>query len=145
MVESSITVQMKNKLIAIQCLSLCDIGTAVYSYFSLSNFEEFKKIINQFPEFDSPEFQVEIYKLFLQTVTFVSLLVICLHLIIYFFYYRDKKFARGYVKMYSAVAATSLLFCSLYFNQFSLMIPTVLYAVSFYYITKSNTTTSKAA
>lgn len=123
---------MKNKLIAIQCLSLCDIGMAVYTYFALSNFDEFKKIVVLSTGVDSPDIQLELYKLFLQTLTFISIFLVIIHLIIYYFFYKEKKFAKAYVKYYSILASLSLLVSAFFMGQYTLLLPAGIYVLGLY-------------
>jgi hypothetical protein len=131
----------KNKLLSIQCLSLADIGMAFYTYYALSNFEEFKKILNA-SGMSSPDFQLQIYKVFLQTLIFTSVLLIGFHLIIYYLYYQDKKFARMYVRYYSLLAAVSMLISTWAVSQTILLIPTIIYFLGFYYSTKVTSKTT---
>jgi hypothetical protein len=120
------------KLITIQCLSFTDIGLAIYAYFSISNFQEFKKILIASVQVDSPEMQLEIYKVFMQTLLFISVVLVVFHLIIYYFYYKEKKYAVTYVKYYSLLAAVSMLASTLMMNQILLLIPTLAYCYAFY-------------
>jgi hypothetical protein len=138
----------KNKLITIQCLSFCDIGLALYTYFLLSDFTEFKTMLShsaklaKVEDMITPDFQLEFYKMFLHTLTFLVLSVVVIHLVIYFFYYREKKFAQLYVRYYSALAALSLLVSSYLMKQFIFLIPTAIYAVGFMYSKKVDTKTA---
>lgn len=118
---------MKNKLLAIQVLSICDIGLAIFTYFSISNFEEFKAIFMKYSDDNSVEFIMDVYKLFMQTVIFTALIMVIAHLIIYYYYYKDKKFAQVYVKFYSILAGVSLLASAALMNQFILLVPAALY------------------
>lgn len=135
----------KNKFITIQCLSFSDIGLALYTYFLLSNFSEFKRIMTNSAklahaeEILSPDFLLELFKVFLHTLTLISISLVVLHLIIYFFYFKEKKFAQLYVRYYSFLAAASLLLSAFYMKVYILLIPTVIYAIGFKYSEKVET------
>jgi hypothetical protein len=126
----------KNKLIAIQCLSLSDIASAIYSYMFLSNLEQFKKMVSGTEFSESPQFIFELYQVFLQTFIFIAIVILLFHLIVYFFYFRGKKFAELYVKYYSIFAGLSLIIFGFLQNQIVLLVPGFLYLIGFYYIAK---------
>jgi heme/copper-type cytochrome/quinol oxidase subunit 2 len=121
-----------NKLITIQCLSLTDIGLAIYTYFAISNFQEFKKILIASVQVDSPEMQLELYKVFMQTLLFISVVLVVFHLIIYYFYFKEKKYAVTYVKYYSLLAGVSMFASTLIMNQLLLLLPSLAYSYAFY-------------
>lgn len=122
---------MKNKLIAIQCLSLCDIALAIYTYFAFSNFNDFKAYLNQ-AQITSPDLQFQVYKLFLQTLTFTSIILVLFHLVIYYFFYKEKKFAKLYVKYYALLAAVSMIISVVFARQYILIVPGLIYSFGFY-------------
>lgn len=130
------TILMKNKLVAIQCLSISDFASAIYSYFYISNLEQFKKMLVGTEFSESPQFILELYQVFLQTFIFTAILVILFHLVVYFFYFKNKKFAELYVKYYSIFAGLTLVIFSLLQGQLTLIIPGLLYLVGFYFISK---------
>ena len=102
---------------------------AFYTYFALSNFNEFKKIIILSTGVDSPDLQLQLYQLFLQTLAFVSIILIVIHLIIYFFFYKEKKFAKAYVKYYSILASLSLIISAFTMRLYTLLIPALIYLI----------------
>jgi hypothetical protein len=57
-----------------------DIGLAIYSYLLMTNYEKFQKYAKI--AIKDPDFQLELYKLILQTMTFLLFVFLFLHLII---------------------------------------------------------------
>lgn len=130
------TILMRNKIIALQCLSLSDIASAIYSYILLSDLEYFKKIVAGTEFSESPQFIFELYQVFLQTFIFVAIIILLFHLVVYFFYFKGKKFAELYVKYYSIFAGLSLIIFSMLQGQMILLVPGCLYILGFYFIVK---------
>jgi uncharacterized protein YxeA len=124
-----------NKKIIIPALCLItDVLMSVWSYFKVSNYDEFIKYIQI--SVDSPDFQLQLYKIFLQTLIIVLALFIILHIVIYVFYFKEKKMAQKYVRLYSAMAAlsaVSLIFTS---HIWLMIIPTLIYAYIFWEVTQ---------
>lgn len=95
----------KNKFqIALGCM-FTDIALSVWSYFELTNYDNFLKFAK--PIVSSPDLQVQIYKILIQSFTFTMLLFLAFHLIIYVLYTRENKFAAKYVRFYALMAAIS--------------------------------------
>jgi len=119
---------IKNKLhIALLC-ALLDIALSLWSYFKITNYDEFAKTIKTMV--DSPDFQVQIYQVYIQSITFSLLLFIFAHLVIYFFFWKSKKFAIKYVRFYSFLASVSciLMIAS---KVYWAIIPAFLYGLCF--------------
>ncbi|MDO9184092.1 MAG: hypothetical protein Q7U04_16885 [Bacteriovorax sp.] len=92
------------KQIAILCF-LADLGIAIWSYEKIKNYDEYLKIAK--PIINSPDFQVQIYAVLLQTFIFSMLLFLVFHIVIYFLYVREVKYAVKYVRFYTFMAALS--------------------------------------
>lgn len=95
----------KTKLqIALGCMCT-DIALSVWSYFELTNYDQYLKMSK--PIVSSPDLQVQIYKILVQSFTFTMLLFLAFHAIIYFLYVRESKFAFKYVRFYTLMAVIS--------------------------------------
>ena len=125
---------MNKKIIIPVLCFITDVLMSVWSYLKLSNYDEFIKYIKL--SIDSPDFQVQLYKIFLQSVTLVLVLFIVIHAIIYVFYFKEKKLAQKYVRLYSAMAALSAI--SLIFTSHTLVmiVPTAIYSFIFWEVTQ---------
>lgn len=96
---------IKNKTtIALLCF-LTDIALSLWSYFKLTNYDEYLKEVK--PLVNSPDFQVQLYQVLLQSLTFSLILFLTFHLVIYFLFWKDKKYAVKYVRFYTFMALIS--------------------------------------
>ena len=96
----------KNKYFVPTLAFLTDAALAFYTYLLCTDYKKFQEIAKI--TIRDPDFQLEIYKVLLQTLTFILLLFLFFHLIIYILFYRGKNFARKYVRFYLIVAIGSL-------------------------------------
>lgn len=97
----------KKKLLVPVLAFATDSALAFYTYLLCTNYDQYKKYAKLVS--GDPDFQLEFYKVIVQTLTFVLLLFLFFHLIIYILYYRNIKFARQYVKLYLILALVSLI------------------------------------
>jgi len=102
-----------HKLLTIFGLILSDFSLSVYTFYLLKDYEQFRVELEKYSQ--NPDFNLEIYKLFLQTLVFVFLVIISIHALIGLFFYKNKKIAIGYFQYYSLLAALSV-FVSFIFN-----------------------------
>ncbi len=102
-----------------------DLAVSIWSYFQLSNYSEYVKTVK--PYLDSPDFQLQIYQVLVQSLTFSLLLFLIFHLAIYWQYNKSKKWAILYVRVYTLLAA--LLSIILVFSQvWAGIIPLLIYS-----------------
>jgi amino acid transporter len=92
------------KKIALLCF-LTDLGLSIWSYVLVKNYDEYLKIVK--PMIDSPDFQVQLYAVVLQTFIFSALIFLVFHLFIYLLFIREVKYAIKYVRFYTFMAAIS--------------------------------------
>ena len=85
---------------------ITDIGLAIYSYLMMTNYERFQKYAKI--AINDPDFLLELYKILVQTMTFLLLVFLFLHLIIYILFSKKNKYAQKYVRFYLIVALLSL-------------------------------------
>ncbi|MBP9681717.1 MAG: hypothetical protein KBD76_09955 [Bacteriovorax sp.] len=107
---------------------ISDLSLSLWSYFSLTNYEEYLKTIS--PMVSSPDFQIQIYQVLLQTLTFSLSLFMVFHLVIYILYWKEKSYATKYVYYYSFMAALSCLLM-LVGQIYLAIIPLILYSFIF--------------
>jgi hypothetical protein len=123
---------IKNKMHIAAILFATDMMLSVWSYFQLSNYNEFLKIAKLYT--NNPEIFEQIYHILLQGFIVILLSFNCLHLFIYWLYTRHHKFVTKYMHFYTALAALSSLilmgtgnfvvgilsFCSYAFNFYAI-------------------------
>lgn len=107
---------------------MADLALSVWSYFNVADYQEYMKVIK--PLISSPDFQIQIYQVLLQTLTFTLGLFLVFHLVIYILYWKEKDYATRYVYYYSFMAALSCVFMigsQIYFA----ILPLIFYAFIF--------------
>ena len=116
-----------NKQIAILCF-ISDLSLSLWSYFKVTNYDEYLKTVK--PMVDSPDFQVQIYQVLLQSLTFSLILFLAFHFVIYILFWKEKKYAVKYVHFYTFMAALSCLIM-LFSKMFIALLPLVIYGFAF--------------
>lgn len=96
---------IKNKASIALLSFLTDIALSLWSYYKLTNYDEYLKDIKQMV--DSPDFQVQIYQIMLKTLTFSLILFLAFHLVIYVLFWKEKKYATKYLRFYTFMAVAS--------------------------------------
>ena len=123
----------EKKRIAILCF-LADLGMSIWSYDQIKNYDEYLKIVK--PIINSPDFQVQLYAMILQTFFFTIIFFLIFHVVIYILYLRDVKYAAKYIRFYSFMAALST-GIMIFSGVFVSLIPFIAYVYSFIFVGKS--------
>ncbi|MGZ3788921.1 MAG: hypothetical protein ACXVLQ_10375 [Bacteriovorax sp.] len=119
---------MKDKKhIALLCF-LTDLSLCAWSYFKLTNYDEYIKNVR--PIISSPDFQLQIYQVLLQSLTFSMILFLVFHLVIYFLFWRGKTSAMKYLRFYTFTAALSCLIM-IFSKLFLAIFPLFIYGLAF--------------
>jgi hypothetical protein len=90
-----------------------DIVLSYYTYSMFTNYEKFKKIAKA--TIPDPDFQLQVYQILVQALTFTLIIFLTFHLIMYFLVYKSKKFAIKYMRFYLITACISLVI-SMFFS-----------------------------
>lgn len=131
------------KQIAFLCF-LSDVGISLWSYFKFTNYDEYLKAVK--PLIGSPDLEVQLYQVLLQSFTFTLLLFLTFHLIIYILLLKRKIYVIKYLRFYTFMAAISALLMIISLAAYIALLPLVIYALSFIALgkmLKETTTTSK--
>ena len=119
---------IKSKIhIATYCF-ITDIILSVWSYFKLTNYDEYQKQVKVITT--SPEIQMQVYQMMLQWFTVTVILFLIFHLAIYYYFWKEKISAIKYVRFYTFMAALSgllMIASGLYIG----LIPLLIYSASF--------------
>jgi hypothetical protein len=121
------------KQIAIFCF-LSDVALSIWSYFKFTNYDEYIKAVR--PYIGSPDFELQIYQVMLQSFTFFLLIFLIFHLVIYFLFWKQKLYAIKYVRFYVLMAAISSILMLLS-GYLIALIPLIIYTLSFNFLRKS--------
>tara|TARA_Y100000768_G_scaffold379395_1_gene355088 strand:+ start:4923 stop:5393 length:471 start_codon:yes stop_codon:yes gene_type:complete len=108
------------KLISTICLLIADIGIYIYLYLKFSDKEVFQKsmkiVMANYPDAANqltPEFEIQLYNLMINTLLTMLALVFLYHGIIYFLWNKGKKFGHSYLMFYTIIAAPGSLLIGL--------------------------------
>lgn len=115
------------KQIACLCF-LADLALSVWSYFKVKNYDQYVGLVKDVV--DSPDFQVQLYAVILQSVLFSIMIFLLFHLIIYILFLRGNNFASKYVRYYTFLAGLSCLIM-LASGFYVGILPLMIYALSF--------------
>ena len=115
------------KKVALLCF-LADLGISIWSYQMVKNYDEYLKLVK--PMIGSPDFQVQLYAVLLQTFLFTMLIFLSFHAIIYFLFAREVRYAIKYVRFYTLMAALSALIM-IFSGHFIAIIPMIIYILSY--------------
>lgn len=119
---------MVPKHIAILCF-LSDLGISIWSYNRLTNYDEYLKAAK--PMISSPDLQLQVYEVLLQSFTFSLLLFLAFHFIVYILIWRQKTYAIKYIRFYCPMAILSCVLIIFSYNAFLGILPLVFYFLSF--------------
>lgn len=119
----------QEKALAIVLFFLSDITLLAWLYFKATNYNEYFKRSSTM--LDSINFQVQIYALFLQTLTFFFLLFIFAQMFIYFLAWRNLRSACLYLKFFSVFGFACTLYITL-FHSFFAFLPMSFYLFTYY-------------
>lgn len=124
--------QQTKTFTTIACL-LSDVGLSLWLYYKVSNYNEYLKYVKVITE--SPDFQVQLYRVYMQSLTFGLLLFIFSHLVIYILYWKEYKAAQVYLKFYCISSSAGCFLLTLTATVFGI-VPMLLYGTSYYFIAK---------
>jgi len=115
---------MNKRQTALLCF-LTDVGLSLWSYFKFTNYDEYVKSVR--PYLASPDFQIQLYQVLLQSLTFSILLYLGFHIVVYWLYSKGKPWAVKYVRIYSSLAALSC-FMMIVSQLWAGILPLVIYS-----------------
>ena len=124
-------------LTTIACF-LSDATLLTWLYWKASNYEQYGKLASGL--LDSPNFQVQLYKVLLQSLTFFLLLFICAQFFVYVLALKKFRAAYFYLKYFVVLGFALALFITLT-DSFYALCPALIYLVGYYHFAKSFTAT----
>jgi len=120
---------------------LSDATVFTWLYWKATSYEEFGKLVES--TIDSPNFQVQLYKVLLQSLTFFLLLFISAQFIVYILAAKKFRSALLYLKLYS-VAGFAVSFFIIATQSFYALCPALFYLAGYYYFAKTFTEVTAA-
>jgi hypothetical protein len=115
---------------------LSDLTLVTWIYFHMTKLSNFNSVISKATE--SPDFQVQLYKVFLQSLTFFLLLFFTFQTFIYICSFKNFRSVYYYLKFFSIFAFAVYFFIAILYSGFALL-PMCLYILGYYFYSKKIT------
>lgn len=113
---------------------LSDVTILAWLYWQATNYDHFGELASKV--MNSPNFQVQLYKVLLQSLTFFLLLFLAAQLTVYLMAAKKFRAAYLYLKFYSVIGfAISLLIA--FSNSLYALCPALFYLAGYYHFAKS--------
>ena len=102
-------------------------------YYMATNYNNYGEIAKK--NIDSPDFQIQLYKVLLQSLTFFLLVFILSQTVVYILAARNMRAAFLYLKFFSVFGFASFFFITIIHSGFGLL-PMVIYLFGYYVFSK---------
>jgi hypothetical protein len=117
------------KTLAVLTCYFSDVALLSWIYFKATNYEDYAKKAKV--ALDSPDFQIQLYRVLVQSLTFALLLFVLAQTIVYILYWRNLRSAQLYLKYFAIVAAAACTVIAFESTAFALL-PFVIYCFGYY-------------
>lgn len=124
----------QSKIFSVLGCLFSDIALSLWLYYRASNYSEYEKYASTIT--DSPDFQLQLYQVYMQSLIFGLMLFILAHMVIYLMLWREYRPAQVYLKFYTICSSAGCLLLALTETFFAL-VPMLIYGLSYYYIARS--------
>ncbi len=112
---------------------LCDLTLGSWIYYRATNFTTYSENIAS--KIDSPDFQIQLYKIMLQSLTFALILFLIAQTAVYIMAWRKFRTAYFYLKFFSVLGFVLGFFITVTNSAFA-MLPMVIYVGGYYVFSK---------
>lgn len=123
----------QQKILAITLSFLSDLTLMAWLYFMATNYNNYNSIAAK--SIDSPDFQIQLYKILLQSLTFFLLVFILAQTIVYALAIKNFKAAFLYLKFFSVAGFAAFFFITIMHSGFGLL-PMIIYLFGYYVFSK---------
>lgn len=123
----------QQKFLAIALNYLSDLTLMAWLYYMATNYNNYGEIAKK--NIDSPDFQIQLYKVLLQSLTFFLLVFILSQTVVYILAARNMRAAFLYLKFFSVFGFASFFFITIIHSGFGLL-PMVIYLFGYYVFSK---------
>ena len=123
----------QQKILAMAGCYLCDLTLVSWIYFRATNYTQYTKNISG--QIDSPDFQIQLYKIILQSLTFALILFLIAQTAVYILAWRKFRSAYFYLKFFSVVGFVLGFFITVTNSAFA-MLPMIIYLSGYYIFSK---------
>ncbi len=121
--------RQQQKILAIVTCYASDLTLAAWLYFKATNFNLYSVTASQ--SIDSPDFQIQLYKILLQTLTFFLLVFLLAQTAVYVLAWKNFRAALLYLKLFVILAFAIFLFIAFTQSLFGIL-PLLIYLFGYY-------------
>ena len=122
------------KIISLAGCFLSDITLIAWIYYQATNYQNFNVIAKN--AINSPDFQIQLYKVILQSLTFLLLLFILAQSAVYIMAIKNMRAAFLYLKIFAVVGFALSLLISISHSLYAVL-PTLFYLLGYYNFAKT--------
>ena len=123
----------QQKILAMAGCYLSDITLIAWLYFRLTQYGRYAENVGS--KIDSPDFQIQLYKIMLQSLTFALMLFIIAQTVVYLMAWRKFRSAYLYLKYFSVMGVVVGLFIIIKGSAYALL-PMMIYVGGYYVFSK---------
>lgn len=121
------------KFISLAGCFLSDMTLIAWLYYQATNYQNFNVIAKN--AINSPDFQIQLYKVILQSLTFLLLLFVLAQSAVYIMAIKNMRAAYLYLKIFSVVGFALALLISISHSLYALL-PALFYLLGYYTFAK---------
>lgn len=126
--ENFLTKKQQKILATLLCF-LADLFICLFFYFKGTQYTRFLSTVGD--SINSPEFQLQLYKILLKTATFSMMLFLIFQLIVYTLMWKNLRSAKLYLKYYAVTGSAIAMAITLFITPFGL-VPAIIYIFGYY-------------
>jgi hypothetical protein len=126
--------KLQQKILALLLCLVSDITLIAWLYFKATNYNRYTRMSGVLA--NSPDFQFQIYKIILQSMTFALLLFLLAQVIVYILAWKNFRAAYLYLKFFAVFGFTIALYITIENSLFALL-PMVIYLFGYYIFARS--------
>lgn len=126
--------KLQQKIFAIAGCYLSDLTLMAWLYFKATNFHNYGKVAAS--SIDSPDFQIQLYKVLLQSLTFFLLVFTVAQTFVYILAWRNFRAAYFYLKFFAVLGFSAFLLVT-FTNSLFALLPAVIYVGGYYVFARS--------
>ncbi|MBY0413219.1 MAG: hypothetical protein K2Q18_03595 [Bdellovibrionales bacterium] len=125
--------KIQQKILATFGCYFSDLTLVAWFYYQATNYGKYSQAIGS--KLDSPDFQLQFYRIFLQSLTFMLLLFIISQTVVYVLAWRNFRSAYFYLKFFSVFAFAISIYI-VFSNSAFATLPAIFYLFGYYVFAK---------
>jgi hypothetical protein len=126
--------KIQQKILAVIFCLFSDVTLVAWLYFKATNYNRYTRLTNAM--IDSPDFQFQIYRILLQSMTFALLLFLLAQVIIYILALRNFRSAYLYLKYFAVMGFAVSMYITFSASLFAIF-PMLIYLCGYYVFARS--------